>query len=87
MRAWLGWSAPRRYAFWWRRARGLKRHPALLDEALAKAEPEKAPNAGLLDDEFDPNDARRMDQLARNAAVVRRAHAMDQAGDDLIPSF
>ena len=66
---------------------GLKRHPALPDEAPAKAEPEKALDAGLLDDEFDPNDARRMDQLARNAAVVRRAHAMDQADDDLIPSF
>ncbi len=66
---------------------GLKRHPALPDEAPAKAEPEKAPDAGLLDDEFDPNDARRMDQLARNAAVVQRAHAMDQADDDLIPSF
>jgi len=66
---------------------GLKRHPALPDEAPAKAEPEKAPDAGLLDDEFDPNDAKRMDQLARNAAVVRRAHAMDQADDDLIPSF
>jgi len=66
---------------------GLKRHPALPDETPVKAEPEKAPDAGLLDDEFDPNDARRMDQLARNAAVVRRAHAMDQADDDLIPSF
>ena len=66
---------------------GLKRHPALPDEAPAKAESEKAPDAGLLDDEFDPNDARRMDQIARNAAVVRRAHAMDQADDDLIPSF
>ncbi|MEQ8387618.1 MAG: conjugal transfer protein TraG [Nitratireductor sp.] len=66
---------------------GLKRHPALPEEAPAKLEPERAPDAGLLDDEFDPNDARRMDQLARNATVVRRAHAMDQADDDLIPSF
>ena len=66
---------------------GLKRHPALPDETLAKTEPEKAPDAGLLDDEFDPNDAKRMDQLARNAVTVRRAHAMDQADDDLIPSF
>ncbi len=66
---------------------GLKRHPALPDEAPAKAEPEKAPDAGLLDDEFDPNDAKRMEQLARNASVVQRAHAMDQADDDLIPSF
>ena len=66
---------------------GLKRHPALPEESPAKPEPEHAPDAGLLDDEFDPNDARRMEQLARNAAVVQRAHAMDQADDDLIPSF
>ena len=66
---------------------GLKRHPALPDEAPSKPESEKAPDVGLLDDEFDPSDAKRMDQVARNAAVVRRAHAMDQADDDLIPSF
>ena len=66
---------------------GLKRHPGLPDEAPAKAESERAPDAGLVEDEFDPADARRMDQLARNAATVRRAHAMDQADDDLIPSF
>ena len=66
---------------------GLKRHPALTEEALAKAEPERAPDAGLLDDDFDPNDAKRMDQFARNAATIQRAHAMDQADDDLIPSF
>jgi type IV secretion system protein VirD4 len=66
---------------------GLKRHPALPEEAPARAAPERAPDAGLVDDEFDPNDARRMDQLARNAATVRRAHTLDQADDDLIPSF
>jgi type IV secretion system protein VirD4 len=71
---------------------GLKRHPALPEEAPAKHRPERAPDAGLVDDEFDPADARRMDQLARNAATVRRAHALnngmgDQADDDLIPSF
>jgi type IV secretion system protein VirD4 len=71
---------------------GLKRHPALPDEAPAKTEPERAPDAGLLDDEFDPTDAKRMDRLARNTAAVRRAHAMntgigDQADDDLMPSF
>ena len=63
------------------------RHPALPEEAPAKLRPERAPDAGLVDDEFDPADSRRMDQLARNAATVRRAHAMDQADDDLIPSF
>ena len=66
---------------------GLRRHPGLKEETPAKAEPERAPDAGLLDDDFDPNDAKRMDQLARNAATVQRAHAMDQADDDLIPSF
>ena len=70
----------------------LKRHPALPEEAPAKHRPERAPDAGLVDDEFDPADARRMDQLARNAATVRRAHALNngiggQADDDLIPSF
>ena len=66
---------------------GLKRHPALPEEAPAKHQPKRAPDAGLVDDEFDPADDRRMDQLARNAATVRRAHAMDQADDDLIPNF
>ena len=66
---------------------GLKRHPALTEEAPAKAEPERAPDSGLFDDDFDPNDARRMDQLAHNTVTVQRAHAMDQADDDLIPSF
>jgi len=71
---------------------GLKRHPALPEEAPTKPEPEQAPDAGLLDDEFEPTDAKRMEQLARNASVVQRAHAMntgvgDQADDDLLPSF
>ncbi len=71
---------------------GLKRHPALIEEAQAPAEQERAPDARLLDDEFDPADSKRMDQLARNTTTVRRAHAMntsvgDQADDDLIPSF
>ena len=66
---------------------GLRRHPGLKEEPSAKTEPERAPDAGLLDDDFDPNDAKRMDQLARSTATVQRAHAMDQADDDLIPSF
>ena len=66
---------------------GLKRHPALPEETAARPEETRAPDAGLLDDEFDAADAKRMDQLTRNAAAVRRAHAMDQADDDLIPSF
>ncbi len=71
---------------------GLKRHPALPEEAPKKPEPDQAPDAGLLDDEFDPSDAKRMEQLTRNASLVQRAHAMntgvgDQADDDLLPSF
>ena len=66
---------------------GLKRHPVLPEEAPASPKPDRAPDAGLLDDEFDAADAKRMDQLARTTAGVRRAHAMDQADDDLIPSF
>ena len=66
---------------------GLKRHPGMTEHTPAKTEPERAPDAGLLDDDFDPNDARRMDDLARNIETVQRAHAMDQADDDLIPSF
>ena len=66
---------------------GLKRHPGMTEHTPAKTEPERAPDAGILDDDFDPNDARRMDDLARNVETVQRAHAMDQADDDLIPSF
>jgi len=66
---------------------GLKRHPALTDEAPTPLETNCAPDAGLLDDEFDTTEAKRMNQLASNVAVVRRAHAVDQADDDLLPSF
>lgn len=71
---------------------GMKRHPALAEEAPKAPDAEKAPDAGLLDDEFDPNDAKRMDQVARNTATVRRAHAIntgvaDRSDDDLLPNF
>ncbi len=66
---------------------GLKRHPALPEESPTATESDRTPDAGLLDDEFDATDAKQVDQLARNTTVVRRAHAMDQADDDLIPSF
>ena len=66
---------------------GLKRHPALPEETPAKHKPERATDAGLVDDDFDPAEGRRMNELARNAATVRRAHGMDQADDVLIPSF
>ena len=71
---------------------GLKRHPALPEEGPAQTEPERAPDAGLLDDEFDAADAKRMNRLSRNPTPVQRAHAMNTgvggaADDDLMPSF
>ncbi len=66
---------------------GLKRHPALPDETPAAPEHEQSPDAGLLDDEFDATDSKRMEQLARNTTVIQRAHAIDQSDDDLLPSF
>ncbi len=71
---------------------GLRRHPGLTAEAPARDETERAPDAGLLDDDFAPNDAKPMGDLARNVETVQRAHALnngmgDQADDDLIPSF
>ncbi len=71
---------------------GLKRHPALPDEAPAKPKPERTPDAGLLDDEFEATDAKRMADLRRSADTMQRAHAVnqgvgDQADDDLLPSF
>ena len=71
---------------------GLSRHPALPDEQPAKTGARPAPDAVLVDDEFDPSDARRMNDLAKSAAGVQRAHALntgsgDRADDDLIPRF
>lgn len=66
---------------------GPQRHPAIPDEAAHPAEPGPSPDAGLLDDDFDPNDGRRMEQLNATNSNIRRAHAMDQADDDLLPSF
>lgn len=66
---------------------GLKRHPALPDEAPVIPEHEQSPDAGLLDDEFDVAEAKHMDQPSRNTTVIQRAHAIDQSDDDLMPSF
>ena len=71
---------------------GLKRHPALPEDVPTAIEHEGAPDVGLLDDEFDAVDARRMNQLSRNPTPVQRAHAMNTgiggaADDDLMPSF
>jgi len=66
---------------------GLKRHPAIPEENIRTDEPYPSPDAGLLDDDFDPNEARRMKQLNATNSNIRRAHAMDQADDDLLPRF
>ncbi len=71
---------------------GLKRHPALSEETTINPEPDQAPDAGLLDDEFDPNESKRMERLARTTNNVNRAHAMNtgiggQVDDDLLPKF
>lgn len=71
---------------------GLKRHPAFSGETPARPEPGKAPDAGLLDDDFDVAQAKQMDRLPRKDAAVTRAHAMniavdDQTDDDLLPCF
>lgn len=66
---------------------GLTRHPGLPEETPAPPEQSANPDERLFDDDFDnPVAARNVDGL-RQARVVRRAHAMDQADDDLIPSF
>ncbi|AQQ05404.1 conjugal transfer protein TraG [Roseibium algicola] len=66
---------------------GLQRHPALPEEVPTPTEPEIAPDAGLLDDDFDAANANRLTQLNRTTAAVRRAHAMDHSDDDLLPGF
>jgi type IV secretion system protein VirD4 len=66
---------------------GLKRHPSLPEETPVQPEQDQAPDAGLLDEEFDTADAKRMEQLTRNASTIQRAHAMDQSDDDLMSSF
>lgn len=66
---------------------GLKRHPELADESALETEPEQAPDAGLLEDDFDESAAGQFKDLDRNTTAVRRAHAMDQSDDDLLPRF
>ncbi|WP_417319655.1 conjugal transfer protein TraG [Erythrobacter aureus] len=65
---------------------GLERHPAIEQPENTTERPKNRPER-ILDDEFDPADAKRMKELSRTADTVRRAHAMDQADDDLIPGF
>lgn len=64
----------------------LERHPAIDEPDPAEQKIKPGPER-VLDDEFDPADAKRMKDLARTADTVRRAHAMDQADDDLIPGL
>ncbi len=68
---------------------GLKRHPALHAEAPVPDEPDQSPDGGLLDDDFDTATGKEIDPPAKNSAAIaiRRAHAIDQADDDLMPSF
>lgn len=65
---------------------GLKRHPAI-ETPEPTGENVKHRPERVLDDEFDPADAQRMKDLARTTDTVRRAHAMDQVDDDLIPGL
>jgi len=71
---------------------GLKRHPALPEEAPLAPEQSPNPDERLFEDDFDnPTATKSVDPL-RQLETVRRAHALnqglgDQADDDLIPSF
>ncbi|QLC24873.1 conjugal transfer protein TraG [Parasphingopyxis algicola] len=65
---------------------GLERHPAIEIPEQSQEGTERRPER-VLDDEFDPADAMRMKDLTRTADTVRRAHAMDQADDDLLPGL
>lgn len=66
---------------------GLKPLQDLPEQTGTSTEPELVTDAGLLDDDFDPNTANRFAEQSRNNAAIRRAHAMDQADDDLLPKF
>ncbi|MHA7774676.1 conjugal transfer protein TraG [Roseibium sp. M-1] len=66
---------------------GLKRQPELGEENPAEIEPDQAPDAGLLEDDFDESAATRLKDVNRDTAAIRRAHAMDQSDDDLMPRF
>ena len=70
---------------------GLKRHPELMEAPTRAPEAKHAPDAGLLDDDFDDVDGERPRWTSRDAAL-RRAHAMNngadgRADDDLLPKF
>ncbi|WP_298308223.1 conjugal transfer protein TraG [uncultured Erythrobacter sp.] len=65
---------------------GLERHPSI--EPLDTDKQTPTPHAEhLLDDDFDLAEARRMRDLARAAQTVQRAHAIDQADDNLLPGL
>ena len=66
---------------------GLTRHPGLPEETPAPPEQSANPDERLFDDDFDNSAAAKSVDQLRQAQVIRRAHAMDQADDDLIPSF
>jgi type IV secretion system protein VirD4 len=66
---------------------GLNRHPALPDEIPIAPDLNAAPDAGLLDDDFEATEVRSLNSPIRNTTVVQRAHALDQSDDDLLPHF
>ena len=66
---------------------GLKRHPALPEEAPRTPEPEHNPDERLIEDDFDnPPAGKGVDPL-RRMATLRRAHAINRGDDDLLPKF
>jgi type IV secretion system protein VirD4 len=65
---------------------GLQRYPSIEPPEAANGQ-DVADAERLLDDEFDPQDGKRLDDLASGDTAIRRAHAIDQSDDDLVPSF
>jgi len=63
------------------------RHPALPEEAPAAPETAPRPETALFEDAPDAASARTMERLERAGEGVRRAHAMDQADEDLMPKL
>ena len=66
---------------------GLKRHPAMPEEASRAPEPEHHPDERLIEDDFDNPPAGKGADPTRRMATLRRAHAINRGGDDLLPKF
>ena len=65
---------------------GLARHPTIETPEPLTTVSDAAPEH-LPDDDIDPADGQRLQDLSRAADNARRAHAMDQADDDLLPGL